>query len=82
MSEGTILHRASVEHLGLDIVGVHTVRLVQDALGVSVVRHCQTPWALGLGGASDGAQMKDFKLTAKYATMTLIILFHTLHGLE
>jgi hypothetical protein len=82
VSEGAFLHCAPVEQLGLDVVGVHTVWLVQDALRVSVFRYRQTPWALGLGGTNDGAQMQDFKLTAKYATMTLIILFHTLHGLE
>ena len=79
MSEGTLLHRTPVEHLGLGTVGVHTVRLVQDSLGVSVVRHCETPWALGLGGAIDGAQMQDFELPAKNATVTLFIIFPTLH---
>ena len=79
MSEGTFFYCAPVEHLGLDIVGVHTVWLVQDPLGVSVVRHCETPWALGLGGAIDGAQMQYFELTAKNATVTLIINFLTLH---
>ena len=79
MSEGTFFYCAPVEHLGLGSVGVHTVRLVQDSLGVSVVRHCETPWALGLGGAIDGAQMQDFELPAKNATVTLIINFLTLH---
>ena len=79
MSEGTFLRCAAVEHLGLDVVGVHTVWLVQDALGVSAVRYCQTPWSLGLGGVSDGAQMQDFELPAKHATVTLITNFLTLH---
>ena len=82
MSEGTLFHCAPVEHLGLDGVGVHTVRLVQDPLGVSVVRHCETRWALGLGGAIDGAQMQDFELPAKNATVTLIINFLTLHNIH
>ena len=79
MSEGTFLHCAPVEHLGLDPVRVHTVWLVQDPLRVSVIRHCEAPWTLGPGGAIDGAQVQDFELPAKNATVTLIINFLTLH---